>query len=169
MLQGPHTRGIKQHICLLTSGSQGSKVQLGLGLAPMGFAQAPQSMMDKSLGHHSTHKCLRQYYIPSNQSSLEQYSRTPGRNQKHSGLEPGDPWELLACLSIYIFYTWLTWRGVSQVSSSLNVGQMACGPLTWTRATSVSSGQVLHWGPCMAFSDFLFKLGAAGWEDCAES
>lgn len=37
-------------------------------------------------------------------------------------------WELL-CLFTYIFYTWLTWLGVSYMFS-LNVEQIGCGSLT---------------------------------------
>lgn len=47
-----------------------------------------------------------------------------------SRLEPGDLWELLICLLTYLFYMWFTWLGVSSVLSSLNVGQIACGPPT---------------------------------------
>lgn len=86
-----------------------------------------ERLVDKSFGHHSTHSAPDSIESPPTKTPWD--SVEGPQEGTSSRPEPGDLWELLLCLFTYIFYTWLTWLGVSYMFS-LNVEQIGCGSLT---------------------------------------
>lgn len=95
----------------------------------MGLVQDHQNTsVDQSLGWHFTHSTSHSIESPPIKAPRD--SVVGHQEGTSSGLEPGDLWELLIRLLIYIFYMWLALLGVSYELSSLNAGQTVCSPLT---------------------------------------